>query len=578
MKSVKKLLLVFAALFCHLTASAYEFVVNGIYYTITSVDENTAGVSFHPSKKYKGDVVIPAQVTYDGKTYTVTSITARAFYYCHDLTNITLPNTIVSIGDEAFCQCNNLEGLTLPTSVKTLGVKCFAWCNKLSSLVIPNSITDIPNEAFQGCVDIKTLTLPSSVLTIGDNSFSGITALETLKLPNSIKTIGSAAFEGCNKLTSLMIPNSVTSIGARAFGGCGGITNITLSKNLTAIENSTFYACSQLTSIIIPNSVKKINYAAFDACYCLREVILGQSVETIGGGAFRDCRVLTSITLPSSLKEIDPENEYYLAFQLSPISTLICEAVEPPTLTRGMGISPTVYVPAGSVDLYKEHEYWGEYNIQPITVNEKNNILYTQETEGVKGTQMTLSLRMKHNRTVSGFQTNIVLPAGFTVEKVERGADLTSQYAFSNSAKADGSHFVLCYSSTNTPMPAGDIEVAKLTVRVPENAAEGDHNVGVKDVELSYGSESVSADMVMCKFIVHDNLPGDANGDGNVSVADISSIAAYLVDNITEGFILKAADANGDGRISVVDITTIAEQLFDDASEARTLYIETINE
>ncbi len=185
---------------------------------------------------------------------------------------------------------------------------------------------------------------------------------------------------------------------------------------------------------------------------------------------------------------------------------------------------------------------------------------------------------MKHNRTVSGFQANIVLPEGFTVDKVERGAGLSDQYTFSNSNKADGSHFVLCYSSDNTPIPAGDIEVAKLTVTVPESAAEGEHNVEIKNAELSYGTEYTIADALGCKFVVRGQIPGDANGDGSVSVADISSIAAYLVDDVTEGFNLKAADANGDGRISVVDITTIAEQLFNDATEARTLYIESVNE
>ncbi len=191
---------------------------------------------------------------------------------------------------------------------------------------------------------------------------------------------------------------------------------------------------------------------------------------------------------------------------------------------------------------------------------------------------MTLSLRMKHNRNVSGFQTNIVLPEGFSIDKVERGEGLTDRYAFSGSAKADGSYFVLCYSDSNTPMPAGDIEVAKLTVNIPESAAEGEHTVEIKNAELSYGTEYTIADVLGSKFIVRGKIPGDANGDGSVSVADISSIAAYLVDDVTEGFNLKAADANGDGRISVVDITTIAEQLFNDATESRTLYIESVNE
>ncbi len=546
MKSVKQLLFVFAALFCHLTANAYEFVSDGIYYTITSYDDHTVGVSFHPTKKYTGDVVIPEQVTYDGEIYSVTSITAGAFRQCAELTSISIPTSIVSIGDGAFDGCKGLTKLTIPTSVKTLGASCFARCSNLTSFVIPNSIIDIPSEAFAECSSVKTLTIPSSVSTIGYRAFFRLSSLEALKLPNSVTTIGEAAFYGCSKLTSFVVPNSVTYIGNAAFNGC------TLSK------------------VIIPNSVKEVKRRAFQSCGYLNNVVLGNSVQTVEDGVFYYCKSLSILTLPSSVKKVgDLSDGCY-------ISKVICEAPEPPTL-GSLRAGCTVYVPVASVDLYKEDAKWGEYNIQPITVNEKTNILYVQETEGVKGKQMTFSLRMKHNRTVSGFQANIVLPEGFTVDNVERGADLAAQYAFSNSAKSDGSHFVLCYSDSNTPMPAGDIEVAKLTVSVPESVAEGEYSVEIKDAELSYGTEYNIADAIGCKFIVRGQIPGDANGDGKVSVADISSIAAYLVSDVTEGLDLKAADANGDGRISVVDITTIAEQLFNDEAEARTLYVESVN-
>jgi hypothetical protein len=51
---------------------------------------------------------------------------------------------------------------------------------------------------------------------------------------------------------------------------------------------------------------------------------------------------------------------------------------------------------------------------------------------------------------------------------------------------------------------------------------------------------------------------GDANGDGKVSVEDITVVAAYLMDNSANTIDLNAADANKDGIISVADITTIA--------------------
>lgn len=55
-----------------------------------------------------------------------------------------------------------------------------------------------------------------------------------------------------------------------------------------------------------------------------------------------------------------------------------------------------------------------------------------------------------------------------------------------------------------------------------------------------------------------ESLPGDANGDGYVDVADITTIAAYILGKNPENFIEKNADANCDGSIDIADITTTA--------------------
>jgi hypothetical protein len=54
-----------------------------------------------------------------------------------------------------------------------------------------------------------------------------------------------------------------------------------------------------------------------------------------------------------------------------------------------------------------------------------------------------------------------------------------------------------------------------------------------------------------------ETLKGDANGDGTVSVEDITVVAGYILDPTTE-IDATAADANGDGEITVTDITAIA--------------------
>ena len=106
MKFFKPLQVAIASLLFCTAVNAQDFKLDGIYYDFTS--DTTVGVSFYiyslfgVGDKYKGDIVIPSQVTYEGKTYDVTSIVNRAFNACPELTGVTIPNSVTSIGIIAF--------------------------------------------------------------------------------------------------------------------------------------------------------------------------------------------------------------------------------------------------------------------------------------------------------------------------------------------------------------------------------------------------------------------------------------------------------------------------------------------
>ena len=202
-------------------ANAYYAYINGIYYDFSG---NNATVTYRNRNSnynsYSGTVVIPEIVTYNGNTYSVTSIGYAAFDDCSSLTSITIPNSVTNIGDNAFYRCSGLTSVTIGNSVTSIGSYAFYRCSGLTSITIPNSVTSIGSYAFEDCSGMTSFTIPNSVTSIGGGAFSGCRGLTSISIPNSVTSIGSYTFEDCSGLTSVTIPNSVTSIGSYAFYGC----------------------------------------------------------------------------------------------------------------------------------------------------------------------------------------------------------------------------------------------------------------------------------------------------------------------------------------------------------------------
>lgn len=272
MKHLFQLSLFLLALLLPATAIAHDFYVNGIFYKING---NEAIVTYRGtsssqySNEYSGDVTIPASVTYNSTTYSVTSIDDHAFQYCSGLTSIDVPNSVTIIGGCAFSGCSGMFRVNIPNSVTSIGEEAFGGCTGLTSIDIPNSITTIGNYAFHGCSGLTNITVAgnnpkydsrgncNAIIETASNTL--ITGCQNTVIPNSVTSIGVWAFSGCTGLTSIDIPNSVTSIGSSAFSGCSGLTSVTIGNSVTSISFAAFSGCSGLTSIDIPDASQKSN-------------------------------------------------------------------------------------------------------------------------------------------------------------------------------------------------------------------------------------------------------------------------------------------------------------------------------
>ncbi len=311
-------------------------------------------IDFHDISKhyfYKGNIVIPEEVTFMNRTRKVTSIDNYAFRQCAELSSVTIPNSVTSIGEYAFTACIGLTSITIPSNVKYIKEGAFNNCYGLTSVYI---------------FDLETWLSydwdSANPLRYATNLYINDEKIEDLIIPDGVKSISKKAFYSWKGVKSVTIPNSVTSIESNAFSHCSNLTSVTIPSSVTSIGHYAFYDCTSLLSVTIPNNVISIGQAAF-----------------AGSG-------LTSVNIPNSVTSIGE-----FAFGGMDLTTVVSDILNPfpidgrsktnPTFSDNTFYNATLLVPKGTIEKYKATEGWKDFIFIEENPNETGilSILYDND-------------------------------------------------------------------------------------------------------------------------------------------------------------------------------------------------------
>lgn len=69
--------------------------------------------------------------------------------------------------------------------------------------------------------------------------------------------------------------------------------------------------------------------------------------------------------------------------------------------------------------------------------------------------------------------------------------------------------------------------------------------------------EGVTLDDMTFNISIEGCPPADANGDGRVSVSDVTAVIAHLSGREPAGFVLSNADLDGDGQVTAEEVAGI---------------------
>ena len=251
--------------------------IDGLQYKLSEAT-NTAMVA--NANTWNGELVIPEEVNYEGKSYTVDRIEWLAFNSCKTLTKVRIPKTIVDIQHYSgyedcknpFTGCTSLESIEVdeanPNMCSVDGVLfnkdttwlfCYPAGLRSETYTIPDGVTRLGGNAFAYNPYLLSVQMPNSVTRMAFGIFSNCKSLKSVQLSENIKFIEAYTFESCDNLRFLDIPESVTGFAEGVFRWSPLETILIRGTFPDGLRYDTFYNLDEERTVIYcyPSEIDK---------------------------------------------------------------------------------------------------------------------------------------------------------------------------------------------------------------------------------------------------------------------------------------------------------------------------------
>ncbi len=241
-----------------------------------------------------------------------------------------------------------------------------------------NNTGDIPAFFMRGTTSIKKIVIPNIMNGVGYGAFSdcNLEDIETGENSNQYSIDGILynfgyleVFPPKKSCDIYRIPEKIDYINRYAFKDVCKVKEIILHERISGLGERAFYGhkCMETSSgkLTIPYNVTMLQQYAFENSG-FKRIDINAYIYKLNKGLFYDCANLEYVKIGGFISDID-ENVFSNCPKLKEIH---CVPFNPPTISNISGTqfnatdkkTCTIYVPKGSLSLYKAATIWKEFS------------------------------------------------------------------------------------------------------------------------------------------------------------------------------------------------------------------------